>query len=125
MNLLRKTDCHDIVFGGASVRPLLEETLNELQRTSHSADIINIPDAVQLFPVLGKPAETREESVAPYPTPANLHSLDDVRVYMHSSGTTSLPKPIPLDERYMRFIGNCPSKQAIISRRQIHTEPSI
>lgn len=110
MNLLRKTSCHDVIFGGASVRPLLEETLNELQGTSHKVDVIHVPDADQLFPILGKYAERPKELVSHYPKPANLHSLDNVRVYMHSSGTTSLPKPIPLDERYMRFIGNCPSK---------------
>lgn len=108
VNLLRKTDCHHIIVGGTAVAPLVENTRAELDRDGFNINIVDVPAATYLFPSLGSAPVTEVSGAsAAYPVPVGANSLDAVRMYIHSSGTTSLPKPIPLTERYMRSVSEC------------------
>ncbi|KAF9064552.1 hypothetical protein BDP27DRAFT_1405295 [Rhodocollybia butyracea] len=53
-----------------------------------------VPALHELFPKLGK--ETREDPFNPYPAPLSYPNPDDCAIYLHSSGSTGLPKAIPL-----------------------------
>ncbi|KAJ7625826.1 putative nonribosomal peptide synthetase, partial [Roridomyces roridus] len=54
----------------------------------------------QIYPHLGH--ETFRDEFVPYPGPSGVHtSLDDVAIYLHSSGSTGLPKPIPQTHRIL------------------------
>ncbi|KAF8320374.1 acetyl-CoA synthetase-like protein, partial [Clavulina sp. PMI_390] len=105
VNLLRKTDCHDVIVGGGSaVHTLFEETRSLIadEAPGHSLNTIPVPSATRLFPHLGTIADD-VEVLKDYPLPADSDELEALRYYIHSSGTTSLPKPIPLTEKYVRY----------------------
>lgn len=102
-NLLSKTGCHDLVVSHVpSIDLLVERTLELLSKQSHSVHIQTVPSFNQLYPTLGS-IKGDVEAVEPYPIPSDVDSLEAVRIYFHSSGTTSLPKPIPINEEYFRF----------------------
>lgn len=87
---------------------LLADAEAELSASGHTINIIEMPQAEALFPHLD-PNPNRdikqELSIETYPVPSDVESLDAIRFYIHSSGTTSLPKPIPVDERNLRYLG--------------------
>lgn len=116
-NLLRKTDCHDMILGGGSaISSLFAETQAELvaDASAHVVDVIELPSAQLLYPNLDSGVDEHDRtSVLTYPIPADVNDLDAIRFYIHSSGTTSLPKPIPIDERHLRHIGSSPGESYI------------
>lgn len=92
----------------------MEEAQTELNSTHHLTNVIEMPSALALYPALDTSASVNQAaSVDIYPVPPDCDSLDATRMYIHSSGTTSLPKPIPLDERYMRYMGSSPSEELL------------
>ncbi|KAF8320368.1 acetyl-CoA synthetase-like protein [Clavulina sp. PMI_390] len=116
-NLLLKTNCHDVIVGGGSaVHSLLEETGAQMTHDapSHHLNIIPVPAAAELYPHLGNTTKNIEP-MKDYPPPANTDDLDALRCYIHSSGTTSLPKPIPITERYLRYSTQIPCVRDNIS----------
>lgn len=77
----------------------------------HAVNVIELPSADLLYPHLGAGSGADaniRSSVPAYPIPTDINDLDAIRFYLHSSGTTSLPKPIPIDERYLRYMGSSP-----------------
>jgi acyl-coenzyme A synthetase/AMP-(fatty) acid ligase len=54
--------------------------------------IEEVPLLHEIYPKLGH--EKEEDPFEPYP-PGPRPSLDDICIYIHSSGSTSLPKSIP------------------------------
>ncbi|KAJ7157427.1 putative aminoadipate reductase [Mycena filopes] len=59
--------------------------------------IEEIPLLGQLYPHLGH--ENTQDSFVPYPSPTSKTPLDAVAMYLHSSGSTGLPKCIPETHR--------------------------
>lgn len=110
-NLLKKTGCHEVIVGGGSaVTSLLAEAEAELKISNHTINVIELPPVEALYPHLCANDNTSVAKPVPsYPHPKNAESLDAIRFYIHSSGTTSLPKPIPIDERYLHYFksSNC------------------
>lgn len=115
-NLLRKTDCHDVLIsGGSAISSLLEAAHGELlaDPSPHAINAIEPPSAGLLYPHLcaGEGVDVEDRASVPtYPIPSDVDNLDAVRLYIHSSGTTSLPKAIAIDERYLRYMGSSPSE---------------
>lgn len=100
-----------IVGGGSAILSLLAEAQVELDASGHSINVIELPSADTLFPHLRTDSSVKEYTPASaYPVSAVTDSLDVVRFYIHSSGTTSLPKPIPVDERNLRYLARSPGK---------------
>ncbi|KAF7360648.1 General substrate transporter [Mycena venus] len=82
VNLLRKTSCHRIVSTCVTLDALLE-----------------VPSVSQVYPNLG--AESADCTFEPYLASANRPELDDVCLYLHSSGSTGFPKAIPETHRVL------------------------
>ncbi|KAJ7277843.1 male sterility protein-domain-containing protein [Mycena rebaudengoi] len=59
--------------------------------------IEEIPLLGQIYPYLGH--EISEDAFVPYPIPTTSIALDDVALYLHSSGSTGFPKSIPETHR--------------------------
>ncbi|KAF7291295.1 Acetyl-CoA synthetase-like protein [Mycena indigotica] len=85
-HLLTKTTAHRV----------LTHQRNELstQTTPYLLVAEEIPTLAQMYPRLGQ--ETSADAFTSYPLPAKAAALDDVALYLHSSGSTGLPKPIPM-----------------------------
>ncbi|KAJ7718257.1 putative aminoadipate reductase [Mycena metata] len=63
----------------------------------YELSIEEIPLLEQLYPHLGH--ETTQDGFVPYPSPTVKPALDDVAMYLHSSGSTGFPKCIPETHR--------------------------
>lgn len=68
------------------------------------ATVIGLPTLKQLYPNLGEAAF--DPAFKEYPLPFDTHlQLESPRLYLHSSGSTSLPKAILINEQYLRYMG--------------------
>ncbi|EKM50758.1 uncharacterized protein PHACADRAFT_153008 [Phanerochaete carnosa HHB-10118-sp] len=92
VDMLKRTSCRRIV-GQASMHSLLADVQSELENEEHTLQIDFLPELEEIFPTLrgGSSADLCE----PYPSSNKLFSMDDVVFYLHSSGSTGFPKPIP------------------------------
>ncbi|KAJ6487165.1 putative aminoadipate reductase [Mycena vitilis] len=63
----------------------------------HRVLTTEIPLLGQLYPCLGR--ETMGDAFVPYPSPSTRTNLDNVLMYVHSSGSTGFPKCIPETNR--------------------------
>ncbi|KAJ7194340.1 putative aminoadipate reductase [Mycena pura] len=98
LNLLRTTSCHRVLATRVTLAPLLAALHEEIQQ--HDAEfalrIEEIPSLSQVYPNLGN--EMLDSAFQPYPA-AEPPSLDSVCLYLHSSGSTGMPKAIPETHR--------------------------
>lgn len=74
------------------------------------------PALAQCFPELGR--ETAEHKFNPYPARSTPLEMDELLFYLHSSGSTGIPKPIAQTSRTM--LGWCALGMSIILRRKLH-----
>jgi len=77
-----------------TLKPLVDEIQHELTSSDPRfvVSIEEVPPLLEIYPKLGY--EKQDDPFEPYPAGPRL-SLDDVSVYLHSSGSTGLPKSIP------------------------------
>jgi len=96
VSMLQKISCHHILATRASLTPLLTG-ITSLTANDFTLFIEEIPTLAHCYPHLGK--ETHSDPFVPYPTPKSPRDMDDVILYLHSSGSTGFPKPIPQTNR--------------------------
>lgn len=89
--MLQKTSCHRILTTGASLSPLMAEIRSIIDK-DYALSMEEIPTLAQIYPRLG--CETVNDPFVLYPVPNPLRRLDDIVMYIHSSGSTGFPKPI-------------------------------
>ncbi|KAJ7255805.1 hypothetical protein B0H12DRAFT_1202107 [Mycena haematopus] len=94
LHLLRKTDCHRLIATRTTLSPLLAGLQDELARIDPDfhLSITEVPSIAQIYPKLG--SETADYDFEPYPSHMAVFELDDICLYLHSSGSTGLPKPV-------------------------------
>ncbi|KAJ7153064.1 putative aminoadipate reductase [Mycena crocata] len=99
VNLLQRTSCHRLLATCVTLRALLAEVKQEIKRLDPDFSLVveEIPSLAEIYPNLG--AETEGCAFEPYPEPSRQPSLDDTCLYLHSSGSTGLPKAIPETHR--------------------------
>ena len=90
--MLQKVSCHRVLTTHASLSPLLTG-VTSLIPTDFLLSVEEIPTLAQCYPYLGR--ETYNDTFVPYPALQRPQGMDDVILYIHSSGSTGLPKPIP------------------------------
>lgn len=95
MNMIRKTRCSRIV----TVHNTHQTLMNAIRREASSLELTidEIPALSHAFPKLGR--ECASDPFVPYPSPTLPPDLDSTAVYLHSSGSTGFPKPIPFSHR--------------------------
>ncbi|KAF7362617.1 General substrate transporter [Mycena venus] len=101
VKLLRKTSCHRLVATCVTLAPLIAGILQELRQEDPDfiLKVEEIPSLAQVYPNLG--TETAASRFESYPIPATKPGLDDVAMYLHSSGSTGFPKAIPQTHRIL------------------------
>ncbi|KII87501.1 hypothetical protein PLICRDRAFT_257848 [Plicaturopsis crispa FD-325 SS-3] len=97
IDLLRNTNCHRIIVTRSSLRALFDEIEVEIATKGEpfELEISEAPAFDLLYPCLGR--ETSSDPFDEYPEPAldRRPKLSDILLYLHSSGSTGFPKPIP------------------------------
>lgn len=92
-NLLEKTSCHHIIS-----EPFLSDSTTAVAVLGRSkgftVQITNRLSLVSVFPGITDRDPNLTPDVLAYPSPTNKPNPDDVMLYLHSSGSTGLPKPI-------------------------------
>ena len=94
IKLLKDTSCHRLLMTRTTLKPLVDEIQHKLTSGDPRfvVSIEEVPPLLEIYPKLGH--EKEEDPFEPYPA-GPRPSLDDVCVYLHSSGSTGLPKSIP------------------------------
>ncbi|KAJ6575613.1 putative aminoadipate reductase [Mycena vulgaris] len=97
--LLRDAACHRVLATCTTLKPVLSALENHITEVDpeFGLTIEEIPSLGQIYPNLA--AETTACAFQPYSTQLPRASLDDVGLYMHSSGSTGLPKTIAQTHR--------------------------
>ncbi|KZP33066.1 putative nonribosomal peptide synthetase [Athelia psychrophila] len=89
--MLEKSSCHRVIITHASLGPLLSD-VRSLLPADFALAVEEVPTLAQCYPNLGhEPANSAIE----YPASSESHTLDDLAFYLHSSGSTGFPKPVP------------------------------
>ncbi|EPQ57831.1 acetyl-CoA synthetase-like protein [Gloeophyllum trabeum ATCC 11539] len=96
-NLLSKIGCHRAVTTKTFLKPLLESCEAEFAGKGYELAIDEIPAFTDVYPLLGK--ETANDPFEPFALEDWHPAVDDVTLYLHSSGSTGFPKPIPQTHR--------------------------
>ncbi|KAF7965726.1 hypothetical protein HWV62_42156 [Athelia sp. TMB] len=92
VSLLQKTSCTRILTTSPSLGGLISQVI-----ALAPFKVKEAPTISQCYPFLGH--ETASDSFEPYPELAGKLDLDHVLFYLHSSGSTGFPKPIPQTSR--------------------------
>jgi hypothetical protein len=81
---------------------LVDAVTAELSTTdTYELSVEEIPLLGQLYPHLGH--ETTEDAFVPYPDPTTRTSLDDIAMYLHSSGVFLFVPIIFPDIKFLGF----------------------
>ncbi|KAJ7085159.1 putative nonribosomal peptide synthetase [Mycena belliarum] len=118
IHLLSGTGAHRLMTTKSSLAHLVDDVAAEssAQTPPYELSIDEIPLLGDIYPHLGR--ETLEHAFVPYPEPEEITSMDDVVLYLHSSGephpsfppwklklrtpgSTGFPKVIPWTHRTM------------------------
>ncbi|KAF8956600.1 hypothetical protein BDZ97DRAFT_2062868 [Flammula alnicola] len=107
IKLLKDTSCHRLLTTYQTLRPLVDEIKSELASTdaSYTLTVDEVPPLLEIFPKLGH--EKVEHPFEEYPTGARP-PIDDVLMYLHSSGSTGFPKTITQTFKSMAHWGSLP-----------------
>ncbi|TFK74161.1 acetyl-CoA synthetase-like protein [Pluteus cervinus] len=99
LNLLEKTSCRRLITTQSTLKPLLDGIDSQLAET-HSPfglQVEEAPEVLSIFPELG--GKSAERLLPLWPHPVVRPKAEDICLYLHSSGSTGFPKPIPLTHK--------------------------
>lgn len=93
IKMMRDASSHRLLTTQETLRPLIDEIQLELSKaeTPYIISLEEVPPLSEIFPKLGN--ETAADPFEPYPK-APRPPLDNTAIYLHSSGSTGLPKTI-------------------------------
>ncbi|KAF8121589.1 acetyl-CoA synthetase-like protein [Boletus edulis] len=95
VNMMKKTSCSRIVTIDHAHKVLIDGIRLEFE--DEESTIYELPTFRYVFPKLGR--EVAADLFVPYPPSLTHPDLDSPAIYMHSSGSTGFPKPIPRSHR--------------------------
>ncbi|KAF8185750.1 acetyl-CoA synthetase-like protein [Pholiota molesta] len=107
INLLKKTSCHHLITTAATLKELIESVEIELKETDPDYQLVikECPTVAQIFPELsGASPSEDEDNLVSYPDASKQPKPEDVAMYLHSSGSTGLPKAIAKTHKQIEHI---------------------
>ncbi|KAJ7055851.1 putative aminoadipate reductase [Mycena amicta] len=105
IHLLKATNAHRMLTTRGSLGQYIDALTADIlaQKPAYALSVQEMPTLAQLYLFLGR--ETSQASFTPYPT-GKKASLNDAAFYLHSSGSTGLPKAIPISHRYVTSVAS-------------------
>lgn len=94
--MLKKTSCKQIIYS-QSFSTIFSTIQSRMHENSSPVDLTLLPDLLNIFPSLN--ISKQDTEFTPYPYDPSLSSPDEIVLYLHSSGSTGSPKPIPQTHR--------------------------
>lgn len=92
-SLMERTKCHRIVSQPTFTS--LTDAICAALPTDYPAQVDNLPAFIDVFPALASTFDPPKSVPGLYPPAIRSYSPSDVVLYLHSSGSTGFPKPIP------------------------------
>lgn len=125
IKLLKDTSCHRLLATKTTLKLLIDEIQDKL--AGHDPSLIvsieEVPPFHEIYPKLGR--EQEQDPFEPYPS-GPRPPLDDVCIYLHSSGSTGLPKSIPQKFRsILSWASFRASWQLLSSLNNVFSQPSM
>lgn len=101
VNLLRTTSCHYVAATCLTLKDLVYDILRELEHVDSTYRLIieEAPTLLKLFPDHHGFQECEPDPPCSFPAGGPTVNIDDVALYLHSSGSTGYPKAIPKSHR--------------------------
>jgi len=93
-----RVSCHHLLTTRTTLKDLLDAMKTELETISSSYELAieEVPSLHDIFPKLG--VETEGDPFTPFKTNYKPKP-DEIAIYVHSSGSTGLPKAIPYEHQ--------------------------
>ncbi|KIP07411.1 hypothetical protein PHLGIDRAFT_105771 [Phlebiopsis gigantea 11061_1 CR5-6] len=113
INMVKKTSCCRIISQPA-FSPLVQAIASQLKEDDHLVQVDYLPHLNDIFPKFG--GVTGLPDIEPFPSSDVIHHMDDIVMYLHSSGSTGYPKPISQRQNFLLEYSN--NSVAIETRRQ-------
>ena len=104
VNMLEKTSSHRIIT--QSALSVISGIKKELASSEYALEIDELPKLYDIFPTLAR-GKASSSTFLPYPSAERKFKMDDVVMYLHSSGSTGFPKPIAQTHRTALEWANC------------------
>ncbi|EKM57056.1 uncharacterized protein PHACADRAFT_208208 [Phanerochaete carnosa HHB-10118-sp] len=104
LNMLEITSCHRII-SQPEFAPLVSAVKTQLGEKQYGLGVDSLPGLLEIFPDLNK--NGRVAPCTPYPRASKPHDMEDIVLYLHSSGSTGLPRAIP--QRQINILHWCNS----------------
>ena len=117
--MLKTTGSHCIITQ-SSLEALTSPVKGALEKEGYSVDFVELPAFHDIYPQFGPRNGNGIAAFVPYPPPETPRKGDDLAVFIHSSGSTGLPKSIPWTERvFLLWADSCTSLRHILKRYDI------
>ncbi|KAH8102917.1 hypothetical protein BXZ70DRAFT_1057354, partial [Cristinia sonorae] len=98
-HMLRTTECHRLVMQ-TSLSSLVAAVKAILDKENYALELVELQPFHEVFPTYSARMEPGTSvTTVSYPPPATPRTRDDLAIYIHSSGSTGLPKSIGWTER--------------------------
>ncbi|KAJ6457360.1 putative aminoadipate reductase [Mycena sanguinolenta] len=125
-HLLTKIGSHRVLTTKSSLASLLDQISVDLSVMDppYHCSFDEIPLLGQLYPNLGH--EAADDSFVPYPSAPLRTALDEVAMYVHSSGSTGFPKCIPRTHRTFNHVvaqGSLAQVRELSPRHAVGAQP--
>ncbi|KAJ7776525.1 putative aminoadipate reductase [Mycena maculata] len=121
LHLLRASSCHRIIATCVTLAPLLDALQKHIAESDPQFElkIEEVPSLQQIYPNLG--AEMPDSPFHPHWKQNSHPSVDDICMYIHSSGSTGLPRAIAQTHRAVMQWSALPA----IAETRVHTAQPI
>jgi acyl-CoA synthetase (AMP-forming)/AMP-acid ligase II len=100
-HLLKITSCHRMLIVGAN--PVVDAVRRLLADEKYAMEFLELPPLEKFYPSLGAATPAQEQKFERLPLPDPNAYARGVVIYMHTSGSTSLPKPIGWTHEYIHL----------------------
>ena len=106
-HMMRTTNCHRVVTQ-SSLSAITSAVKATFEKEGYSVEFSELPSLQEVFPYFAPTSARNNTVVTPYPVSKRTRSLDDPAIYIHSSGSTGLPKSILWTERiFLQWADTC------------------